>query len=44
MKVEITIDVDVDDLGCAVEFYCEGIGLNLVELEKNWARAELGMV
>ncbi len=39
MKVEITIDVD--DLGCAVEFYCEGIGLNLVELEKNWARAEL---
>ena len=39
MKVEITIDVD--DLEAAVEFYCEGIGLKLVERGKTWARAEL---
>ncbi len=39
MKVEITIDVD--DLERAVEFYCEGIGLKLIERGKTWARTEL---
>ena len=35
MKVEITIDVD--DLERAVKFYCEGIGLKLIERSKTWA-------
>ncbi len=39
MKLEITIDVD--DLDHAVEFYCRGLGLKLVERNPDWARAEL---
>ena len=39
MKLEITIDVD--DLERAVEFYCEGLGLALVERTSDWARVEL---
>ena len=39
MKVEITIDVD--DLELAVKFYCEVIGLKLIERGKTWARTEL---
>ncbi len=39
MKVEITIDVD--DLDLAVEFYCHGLGLELVRRTREWARAEL---
>ncbi len=39
MKLEITIDVD--DLDRAVEFYCEGLGLTLVERDPDWARVEL---
>ena len=39
MKLEITIDVD--DLDRAVEFYCRGLGLELVERSADWARAEL---
>jgi len=39
MKLEITIDVD--DLDLAVEFYCGGLGLTLVERDLNWARVEL---
>ena len=39
MKVEITIDVD--DLDRAVEFYCRGLGLDLVERNPKWARVEL---
>ncbi len=39
MKVEITIDVD--DLERAVKFYCEGLGLKLIERGKTWARTEL---
>ncbi len=39
MNLEITIDVD--DLDRAVEFYCRGLGLELVERNPDWARAEL---
>lgn len=39
MKVEITIDVD--DLDRAVDFYCQGLGLDLIERTRDWARAEL---
>ncbi len=39
MRLEITIDVD--DLERAVEFYCEGLGLSLVERSSDWARVEL---
>lgn len=39
MKLEITIDVD--DLDRAVQFYCGGLGLTLVERNPNWARVEL---
>jgi catechol 2,3-dioxygenase-like lactoylglutathione lyase family enzyme len=39
VKLEITIDVD--DLDRAVEFYCRGIGLDLVERNADWARVEL---
>jgi lactoylglutathione lyase len=39
MKAEITIDVD--DLDRAVEFYCGGLGLTLVERSPTWARVEL---
>ncbi|MHC4494067.1 MAG: VOC family protein, partial [Planctomycetota bacterium] len=39
MKLEITIDVD--DLDRAVEFYCRGLGLELVGRNPDWARAEL---
>ncbi len=39
MKVEIPIDVD--DLDRAVEFYCGGLGLTLVERNSYWARVEL---
>ncbi len=38
MKLEITIDVD--DLNRAVEFYCGGLGLILVEHNPDWARLE----
>lgn len=37
MPLEITIDVD--DLERAVEFYCRGLGLQLVERRPDWARA-----
>ena len=40
MDLEITIDVD--DLDRAVEFYCRGLGLALVERTPHWARVELG--
>ena len=39
MNLEIAIDVD--DLDRAVEFYCRGLGLKLVERKPGWARAEL---
>src|SRR5215813_15390994 len=39
MELEITIDVD--DVDRAVEFYCTGLGLTLVDRAPNWARAEL---
>ncbi len=39
MKLEITIDID--DLDRAVEFYCGGLGLTLVERNPDWARVEL---
>ncbi len=39
MELEITIDVD--DLDRAVQFYCGGLGLTLVERNPNWARVEL---
>ncbi|MCZ6758827.1 MAG: VOC family protein [Gemmatimonadetes bacterium] len=39
MELEITIDVD--DLDRAVEFYCGGLGLTLVERNPEWARVEL---
>ncbi len=39
MKLEITIDVD--DLDRAVEFYCGGLGLTLVERNPDWAQVEL---
>ncbi len=39
MKLEITIDVD--DLDRAVKFYCQGLGLDLVDRTPDWARAEL---
>lgn len=39
MRLEITIDVD--DLDRAVDFYCGGLGLRLVERTADWARAEL---
>ena len=39
MKLEITIDVD--DLDRAVEFYCGGLGLTLVERNPDWARVEM---
>ncbi len=39
MELEITIDVD--DLDRAVEFYCGGLGLALVERNPDWARLEL---
>ncbi len=39
MELEITIDVD--DLDRAVEFYCAGLGLALVERTPDWARVEL---
>ncbi len=39
MELEITIDVD--DLERAVEFYCRGIGLVLLERSRDWAKAEL---
>ncbi len=39
MELEITIDVD--DLDRAVEFYCGGLGLALVERNPDWARLAL---
>ena len=39
MELEITIDVD--DLDRAVEFYCGGLGLTLVDRDSKWARVEL---
>ncbi len=39
MELEITIDVD--DLDRAVQFYCGGLGLTLVERNPNWAWVEL---
>ena len=39
MEVEITIDVH--DLDRAVDFYCAGLGLTLVERRPEWARLEL---
>ncbi len=39
MELEITIDVA--DLDRALEFYCRGLGLGLVERNPDWARLEL---
>ncbi len=39
MELETTIDVD--DLDRAVEFYCGGLGLDLVERNPDWARLAL---
>ncbi len=39
MELETTIDVD--DLDRAVEFYCGGLGLALVERNPDWARLAL---
>ena len=39
MKLEICIDVDVDR---AVEFYGRGLGLEIPQQEKEWAKATLG--
>lgn len=39
MEAEITIDVD--DLDRAVEFYCGGLGLTLVQRDLSWAGVEL---
>lgn len=39
MRLEITIDVD--DVDRAVEFYCRGLGLALVEHRPDWARVKL---
>jgi catechol 2,3-dioxygenase-like lactoylglutathione lyase family enzyme len=39
--VELEITIDVDDLDRAVEFYCNGLGLRLVERSRDWARVQL---
>ena len=39
MRLEITIDVD--DVDRAVEFYCRGLGLALVERHPDWAQVKL---
>src|ERR1700676_2423191 len=40
MKLEICIDVD--DVDRAVEFYGRGLGLEIQQHEKEWAKAVLG--
>ena len=35
--MELQITIDVDDLQPAVEFYCDGLGLVLVERGPDWA-------
>jgi predicted enzyme related to lactoylglutathione lyase len=40
MKLEICIDVD--DVDRAVEFYGRGLGLEIPQQEKEWAKATLG--
>lgn len=40
MKLEICIDVD--DVDRAVEFYGRGLGLEIPQHEKEWAKAVLG--
>jgi predicted enzyme related to lactoylglutathione lyase len=40
MKLEICIDVD--DVDRAVEFYGRGLGLEIPQHEKDWAKAVLG--
>lgn len=40
-KMEVEITIDVDDLDRALEFYCGGLGLALVERNPDWARLEL---
>jgi predicted enzyme related to lactoylglutathione lyase len=40
MKLEICIDVD--DVDRAVEFYGRGLGLEISQHEKDWAKAILG--
>ena len=40
MKFELCIDVD--DVGQAVRFYCEGLGLTVAQQEPDWAQLRLG--
>ena len=40
MRLEISIDVD--DLDRAVRFYCDGLGLLLIERGADWAHVRLG--